>query len=84
MAKKVWAVRLPNVRKAEPKVPVIGVFAACDPRIDEVSFHMGRVCRAYHLGWSKKSLPYPNTNQGQSITALGRVASLWSIAILAC
>ena len=55
MAKKVWAVRLPNVRKAEPKVPVIGVFAACDPRIDEVSFHMGRVCRAYHLGWSKKS-----------------------------
>lgn len=37
MAKKVGAVRLPNIRKAEPKVPVIGVFAACDPRIDEVS-----------------------------------------------
>lgn len=37
MVKKVGAVRLPNIRKAEPKVPVIGVFAACDPRIDEVS-----------------------------------------------
>jgi L-fucose isomerase len=28
------AVRLPNRRKSEPLAPVIGVFAACDPRID--------------------------------------------------
>jgi L-fucose isomerase len=33
MAKKVEAVRLPNIRKAEPKSPVIGVFASSDPRI---------------------------------------------------
>jgi len=33
MAKKIEAVRLANIRKAAPKVPVIGVFAASDPRI---------------------------------------------------
>ena len=37
MAKKIEAVRLPNVRKATPKIPVIGVFAASDPRIDQAS-----------------------------------------------
>jgi len=37
MAKKVEAVRLPNIRKAMPKVPVIGVFATSDPRIDRAS-----------------------------------------------
>ena len=33
MAKKIEAVRLANIRKATPKVPVIGVFATSDPRI---------------------------------------------------
>jgi L-fucose isomerase len=33
MAKRVEAVRLGNIRKATPKVPVIGVFATSDPRI---------------------------------------------------
>ncbi len=37
MAKKVEATRLPAIRKATPKVPVIGVFAVGDPRIDEDS-----------------------------------------------
>ncbi len=37
MAKKVEAVRLPNIAKATPKVPVIGVFATSDPRIDKES-----------------------------------------------
>ncbi|MHC4680644.1 MAG: hypothetical protein ACYTEK_18320 [Planctomycetota bacterium] len=37
MAKKVQAMRLPNIRKAAPKVPVIGVFATGDPRIDQAS-----------------------------------------------
>ncbi len=37
MAKKVKAVRLPNIRKAAPKTPVIGVFATSDPRIDQTS-----------------------------------------------
>ncbi len=37
MAKKSEAVRLPNIRKATPKIPVIGVFAASDPRIDHAS-----------------------------------------------
>ncbi|HNS20684.1 MAG TPA: hypothetical protein PKH24_09300 [Sedimentisphaerales bacterium] len=37
MAKKVEATRLPAMRKATPKVPVIGVFAVGDPRIDEDS-----------------------------------------------
>jgi len=37
MAKKVEAVRLPSIRKASPKVPVIGVFATSDPRIDKAS-----------------------------------------------
>jgi len=34
MAQKIEAVRLPAMRKATPKVPVIGVFATSDPRID--------------------------------------------------
>ena len=37
MAKKVPARLLPNIRKATPKVPVIGVFATSDPRIDKAS-----------------------------------------------
>ncbi len=37
MAKKVEAVRLPSIRKATPKIPVIGVFATSDPRIDQAS-----------------------------------------------
>lgn len=35
MAKQVEASRLANIRKATPKVPVIGVFATSDPRIDD-------------------------------------------------
>ena len=34
MAKKVPATQLANIRKATPKVPVIGIFATGDPRID--------------------------------------------------
>jgi len=37
MAKKIDARHLPNIRKATPKVPVIGVFATSDPRIDKAS-----------------------------------------------
>ncbi|MDT8301743.1 MAG: hypothetical protein RQ760_09695 [Sedimentisphaerales bacterium] len=37
MAKKVTAKHLPNISKATPKVPVIGVFATSDPRIDKAS-----------------------------------------------
>jgi L-fucose isomerase len=37
MAKKVEAKHLPNIRKAAPKVPVIGVFSTSDPRIDKAS-----------------------------------------------
>ncbi|MCK4293318.1 MAG: hypothetical protein KAY65_08985 [Planctomycetes bacterium] len=37
MAKKVEAKHLPNIRKAASRVPVIGVFATSDPRIDEAS-----------------------------------------------
>jgi L-fucose isomerase len=37
MAKRGEATRLPAIRKATPKVPVIGVFATSDPRIDEES-----------------------------------------------
>jgi len=37
MAGKVEAKRLADIRKATPKVPVIGVFATSDPRIDEAS-----------------------------------------------
>jgi L-fucose isomerase len=37
MAKKIETVCLPNIRKATPKVPVIGVFATSDPRIDKQS-----------------------------------------------
>ncbi|MHC4122344.1 MAG: hypothetical protein ACYSSI_02125 [Planctomycetota bacterium] len=37
MAKKIEAKCLPNIRKGEPKIPVIGVFAPSDPRIDKES-----------------------------------------------
>jgi len=37
MVKGIEAKHLPNIRKGTPKVPVIGVFAASDPRIDESS-----------------------------------------------
>ena len=37
MSKKAKAESLPSIRKATPKVPVIGVFSPCDPRIDEAS-----------------------------------------------
>ncbi len=37
MAKKIEAQRLPVINKATPKVPVIGVFATSDPRIDKDS-----------------------------------------------
>ena len=37
MAKKIRADKLPVIIKANPKVPVIGVFAPCDPRIDKQS-----------------------------------------------
>ncbi len=37
MATKVEATHLPNISKATPKVPVIGVFATSDPRIDKAS-----------------------------------------------
>jgi L-fucose isomerase len=37
MAKRSEATRLPAIRKATPKAPVIGVFAVGDPRIDEDS-----------------------------------------------
>jgi len=42
MAKKIEAVRLANIRKATPKVPVIGVFAPGDPRIDRASRTRGQ------------------------------------------
>ena len=37
MSKKTKATRLPTIAKASPKVPVIGVFAPCDPRVDQAS-----------------------------------------------
>ena len=37
MANKVKPECLPVIRKGQPKVPVIGVFAPCDPRIDQAS-----------------------------------------------
>ena len=37
MTVKSQAKCLPQIAKANPKVPVIGVFAPCDPRIDEQS-----------------------------------------------
>jgi L-fucose isomerase len=37
MVKTVQAKHLPDIRKATPKVPVIGVFATSDPRIDQAS-----------------------------------------------
>jgi L-fucose isomerase len=37
MVEKVEAKHLPNIKKATPKVPVIGIFATSDPRIDQAS-----------------------------------------------
>lgn len=37
MAAKTRATCLPGIRKATPKVPVIGVFSPCDPRVDQDS-----------------------------------------------
>ena len=37
MARQAEATRLPSIRKAAPKIPVIGVFATGDPRIDPAS-----------------------------------------------
>ena len=37
MAQKIKADKLPAITKVNPKVPVIGVFAPCDPRIDKQS-----------------------------------------------
>ncbi len=37
MAMKNEPIRLANITKAAPKSPVIGVFAPCDPRVDEQS-----------------------------------------------
>ena len=37
MSGNIKAVPLPGIRKASPKVPVIGVFSPCDPRIDDDS-----------------------------------------------
>jgi L-fucose isomerase len=37
MTQKFEAKHLPNIRKATPKVPLIGVFATSDPRIDRAS-----------------------------------------------
>jgi L-fucose isomerase len=34
---KIAAKCLPNIEKPNPKIPVIGVFTPCDPRIDEAS-----------------------------------------------
>jgi L-fucose isomerase len=42
MAKKVSAKRLPVIRKAQPQIPVIGVFSPCDPRIDNASRERSR------------------------------------------
>ncbi len=37
MAKKIKASCVPNIKKASPRTPVIGVFSPCDPRVDEAS-----------------------------------------------
>ena len=37
MTQEAKPIRLPDIVDAKPKVPVFGVFAACDPRIDEDS-----------------------------------------------
>jgi L-fucose isomerase len=37
MAKKISATNLPGIKKPNSKMPVIGVFAAGDPRIDAAS-----------------------------------------------
>jgi L-fucose isomerase len=37
MAKKVGAKCLADIKKAEPKDPVIGIFSPCDPRVDKAS-----------------------------------------------
>ncbi len=37
MAKKISATCLSKIKNATPKVPVIGVFSPCDPRVDDAS-----------------------------------------------
>ena len=37
MAAKIKATQLPDIKQASPKTPIIGVFAPCDPRIDQAS-----------------------------------------------
>jgi len=37
MAKKVGVKCLADIKKAEPKAPVIGIFSPCDPRVDKAS-----------------------------------------------
>jgi len=37
MARKTSAICLPDIKKVNPKTPVIGIFAPCDPRIDTAS-----------------------------------------------
>ena len=37
MVKAIEAKKLAAIRKAEPRIPVIGVFSPCDPRIDNQS-----------------------------------------------
>ncbi len=42
MSNKINARCLPVIRKAQPQVPVIGVFSPCDPRIDQASRERSR------------------------------------------
>ena len=37
MTEKIKARRLPEIKKPSPKTSIIGVFAPCDPMIDELS-----------------------------------------------
>jgi len=37
MTKKINAQCLPEIKKPSPNIPIIGVFAPCDPRIDQIS-----------------------------------------------
>lgn len=42
MSKKSKATCLPEIKKANPRIPVIGVFSPCDPRIDQDSRQRAR------------------------------------------
>ncbi len=42
MAKKQQAICLPEIQKADPRIPIIGVFSPCDPRIDQDSRQRSR------------------------------------------